>query len=112
VALGVVAGNCLGNVLHHQGLTGFGRCHDQAALAFADGRNQIDDARGQIFGGTVTGFQAQTLIGEQGGEVFKQDFVLGAFGLVKVDLVDLEEGEVALAFLRGSDLARNGVAGA
>src|SRR5690606_6469323 len=43
VAFRVVADDRLGDVLHHQGLTGLGRRYDQAALAFTDGGDQVDD---------------------------------------------------------------------
>ncbi len=42
------------------------------------------------------------------------DFVLGRLGILEIDPVDLEKGEVALAFLRvgAADLAFDGVSGA
>ena len=111
VALGVVAGDVRGDVLQHQRLTGLGRRHQQAALAFADGGTQVDDARHQVFGGAVAGFHHQTLIGEQRRQVLEQDLVLGVFRLVEVDRVNLEQGEVALAVFRRANLAGNGVTG-
>ena len=43
MALWIVTGDGLGDALHQQRLTGFGRRHDQAALALADGRYQIQN---------------------------------------------------------------------
>src|SRR5690606_13680747 len=75
VALGVVACNVRGDVLQHQGFTGLRRCHQQTALTFADRGAQINDPRHQVFGGAIAGFHLQTIIREQGGEVFEQDLV-------------------------------------
>ena len=36
------------DVLQHHGLAGFRRGHQQAALAFADRRDDIDDASGDV----------------------------------------------------------------
>ena len=48
----------------------------------------------------------------QGGEVLEQDLVAGVFRPVVVDPIHLQQGEVALAFLGGADLAGDGVTGA
>src|SRR3972149_6143800 len=47
----------------------------------------------------------------QRGEVLEQDLVLARLGRLAVDLVDLDQREVALAVLGGADLALDGVAG-
>jgi hypothetical protein len=44
-------------------------------------------------------------------QVLEQDLVLARFGRRAVDLVDLDQREVALAFLRGTDFAFDRVAG-
>jgi hypothetical protein len=45
-------------------------------------------------------------------QVLEQDLVLGGFRRLAIDLVHLDQGEVALAFLGRADLAFDGVAGA
>ncbi len=45
VHLGVVQLDGLGHLLDDHGLTGLGRRDDEAALALADGRDKVDDAR-------------------------------------------------------------------
>src|SRR5699024_12285176 len=58
---GVMGGNGVGNRLQHHGLTGLGRRDDEAALAFTNRCNQIDQARAHIFRIVIV-FQAQTLL--------------------------------------------------
>ena len=45
---GMIGGNRVSNVLHQHGLTGLGRRHQQPALTLADGRDNVDDAPGNI----------------------------------------------------------------
>ena len=47
----------------------------------------------------------------QRGQVLEEDLALGSLGGLAVDLVDLDQGEIAFAILRGADLAVDGVAG-
>ncbi len=107
----VVAGDGLGDALQEHGFTGFRRCHDQAALAFADRRYQVDHPGGDVLGGAVADLHDHPLGGEQRGQVLEQDFGFGVFRPVGIDLADLEHGEVAFAILGGPDLAGDGVAG-
>jgi hypothetical protein len=44
VAVRVVGGNGVGNVLHHHRLAALGRGHQQGTLAFANGGNDVNDA--------------------------------------------------------------------
>ena len=110
VALGVVAGDRGGDVLQHQRLAGLGWRDDQPTLSLADGRGEIDDARGQILGGPVADLHEHAFLGKQRGEVLEEDLVLGVFGLVEVDLIDLQQREIAFAFLGRADLARDRIA--
>ncbi len=54
----------------------------------------------------------QPLIGIERRQVVEVDLVARLLGVFEVDRVDLEQREVALAFLRRADLALDGVAGA
>ena len=107
----VVVGDGLGDVLQHQGLARFRRRDDQAALAPADGRDQVDDAGGDVLGAAVAAFEVQPLVRKQGRQVFEQQLVLLVVRLAEVDLVDLQHGEIALAVLGRADLAGQAVAG-
>jgi hypothetical protein len=60
VHFGMVLNHRLGDVLKQNGFAGARRGHDQTALPFADGREQVHDARGQSVGG---GFQPNRLMG-------------------------------------------------
>jgi len=98
-------------VLQHHGLAGLGRGHQQAALAFADGRDDVDDAPGEIFVGADVALQVDLLGREQRRQVLEQDLVFGIFGRFTVDLVHLDQRHIAFAFLGGADLTFDGVAG-
>ena len=41
IYLGMVGSNGVGDVLHQDGLTGLGLCHDEGTLAFADGGEEV-----------------------------------------------------------------------
>ena len=97
--------------LQDHGFAGLGRRYDETALALADGRHQVDDPGGQVLGAAVTHLQLQTLLREQRRQVLEDDLVARLFRRFKVDLVDFEQREVALAFLGGPDLAGDIVAG-
>src|SRR5690606_21484381 len=56
--------------------------------------------------------EVERLAREQRRQVLEQDLVLRRFRRLAVDVVDLEQREVALAFLRRSDAAGDVVAGA
>ena len=99
------------DVLQHHRLAGFRRGNEQSALTFADGRDDVDDAAGDIFLGLDVAFQDQRLVGKKRREIFEKDLALRVFGGFPVDLVDLDEGEVTLAVLGCPDLAFDGVAG-
>ena len=46
----IIGGDGVGNVLQHHGFARFGRGDQKRALPQADGRNQVDDAAGDVFG--------------------------------------------------------------
>ena len=89
--------------------TGARRSDDQAALAFADGREQIHDAAGEIILG---GFELEPLVRIKRREIVEENLVAGFLRRLEVDGVDFDQREIALAFLRRPDLAGDGVAGA
>ncbi len=109
---GMVGGNGRCNVLQQHRLAGLGRGDDQATLTLADGRDQVDGACGQVFGGAVAALQLQALGRMERRQVLEQHLVTRAVRGVVVDLADLEQREVPLAVLRRADQAGNGVAGA
>ncbi len=60
----------------------------------------------------LLGFQVQAVIRIERRQVVEEDLVPGYRGVFEIDQFHLEEGEIALAFLGGPDLAGDGVAGA
>jgi len=111
VSVGVVSCDGVGDVLHHHGLTALGRSHDQGALAFADGRNDVDDAAGDVFFTFDFALKLHLFAREQRGQVFKHDLVLVVLRQVVVDLVELGQCKVALAVFGDAHFAFNHVAG-
>ena len=107
--LRIVLPDGVGQLLHQDRLAGLRRRHDQAALALADRREQVDHAHREVAG---LALEDQPLVGVARLEVVEGDPVLGLLGLLVVDALDLEEGEVALTLLGRAHLAHDGVAGA
>ncbi len=112
IHVGMVRGDRGGDVLQQHRLAGFRRRDDQAALAFADRRDQVDDARRQVFARAVAALELEPLGRMQRRQVLEQNLVLRAFRRIEVDLADLQQREVALAVLRRTDQAGDRVAGA
>ena len=105
----VIPGDAVGDILQEHGLAGPGRGHDEPPLALADGGHEVHDA-GRVV--VRIRLQTQALVGIKGGQIVKEDFIPGDGGVFEIDRLHLEEGEVALPFLGGPDLPRDGVAGA
>ncbi len=62
VTLGMVGGDGIGDFLEQDRLSGSGLGDDQAALALADGREQVHDAHGEFIG-AVSSFEDQLRLG-------------------------------------------------
>ena len=61
---------------------------------------------------SAVGLELDALLRVERRQVVEEDLLAGALGRLEVDRLDLDQGEVALAFLRRPDLAGDGVAGA
>ena len=68
-------------------------------------------AAGDVLLGLDVALEHHRLVGEQRRQVLEQDLVLRVLRRLAVDLVDLDQREVALAVLRRADLAFDRVAG-
>jgi hypothetical protein len=112
VHLGVVAGDRVGDVLQQHRLARFRRRDDEAALALTERRDQVDHARGEVFGAAGAALQLEATRRVQRREVLEQDLAACVVRRIEVDLADLQQREVALAIFRRTDEARDGVAGA
>ena len=111
VALGVIGGDGVGDVLQQHRLAGARWRHDQRTLALADRRDDVDDPRRQILLGDVLVLHPQPLVGIERREVVEVDLVAGLFGVFEIDGAHLQKSEVALALLRAADFALDGIAG-
>ena len=108
VDLGVVLRDRLRDVLQQHRLAGARRRDDQAALALADRRHQVHDPRRQVVRRRL---EHEALLRVERRQVLEEQLVARLVGRLEVDRLDLDQREVALAFLRRPDLARDGVAG-
>jgi hypothetical protein len=108
MGFGVVGGDAVGDEFEEGGLAGFGRRDDHAALALADGGDDVYEAAGDVLGG---GLHEEAVNGVDGGELVEAGPLAGGFGGKTVDGLELEEAVVALAALGIADRADDGVAG-
>ena len=99
-AFRMVGGDRVGDVLQQHRLAGARRRHDQRALALADRRHDVDDARREILLGRILVLHVQPLFGVERRQVVEVDLVARLLGVLEIDRVDLEQREVALALLR------------
>ena len=111
VDLGVVGDQRVGDVLHHHRLAGLGLCHQQRTLALADGRDEVDDAAGDVLFSLDVALEFEGRCRKQRRQVLEHDLVFALLGREAVDTVDLHEREVALAVLGHAHFALDHVAG-
>ncbi len=104
----MVGGDAVRDVLQQHRLAGARRRDDQAALSLADRDHQVHDARRQVVG---RGLEVDALLRVERRQVLEEDLLARAIRRLEVDRLDLDQREVALAFLRRPDLARHRVAG-
>jgi len=104
----MVGGDGVGDGLEEHGLAGARRSYDEAALAFADGGEQVHDAAGGVL---ADGLHLDAFLGVERGEIVEEDFVAGLFGGLEVDGLDLDQREIFFALVRAADVAADGVAG-
>ena len=106
VAFRMVGGDRMGDVLQQHRLAGARRRDDQRALALADRRHDVDDARRKVLLGRILVLHLEPLVGIERREVVEVDLVAGLLRVLEIDGVDLEQREVALAVLRRSGCGR------
>ena len=102
----------LGDVLQDHGLAGARLGGDQGALAHALRRDDVDDAAGLVLDGGIVQLHLEPAGGIERRQIVEMDLVLDLLGVLEIDGGDLQQGEIALAFLGGADRAFDGVAGA
>ena len=107
VNLGVVLGDGVGDLLQQDRLAGFGLGYDQAALAFANGRKQVEHAH---VGFGSAGLDVEVFVGIERREVVEALSFFDGARHTAVDFVDLDECKEAFAFFGRAHLAVDGVA--
>ena len=102
IYLGVVGCDGVGNVLHQDGLTGLGLCHDEGALAFADGSEEVHYASRERV--AVSAFaKLELFVGEERCEVLEGYAVADESRVAAVDFGYLHQREVFFSFLGRAD---------
>ena len=89
----VIVGDRVGDVLQQHRLAGTRRRHDQRALAFADRRDDVDDAGGEILFGRILEFHLQPLVGIERRQVVEVDLVAGFPGSSKLSELTLSKAK-------------------
>jgi hypothetical protein len=104
----VILRHRLGDGLQQHRLAGAGRRDDQSALALAERRHQVHDPGRQVLG---LGLELDALERVERRQVFEEQLVARLVRRLEVDGFDLDQREVALAFLRRPNLSGDRVAG-
>jgi Fe-S-cluster formation regulator IscX/YfhJ len=76
----MVGGDGVGDVLQHHRLAALRARHQQAALALADRRDDVDQRPVRFSSPLDVALELQRLVGEQRRQVLEQDLVLGGSG--------------------------------
>src|SRR5690348_11954734 len=104
----MVRGDRVRDRLQQHRLAGARRRDDQSALSFADRREQVHNARADVLAHRLL---LDALLRIQRRQVVEEDFVAGFVGRLKVNGLDLYQGEVFLAFMWRTNLAAYRVTG-
>ena len=100
----------MGDALQHHCLTRTRRRNNQATLALAHGRDQIDYPRGIIFVIRVKWqFKRQLVFWIERRQIIKIDAMTYSTRFFKIDCLDFEKGKISLAILGRSDFTFNSI---
>ena len=108
IRLRVVFENRIGDFLHQHRFAGARRRDDEAARAFANRANQIQNPRAQF---VRRGFQNEPLVRKQRREVVEMRFFLRLVRIFGVHGLDLEQREKFFLLLRRADLPGDEISG-
>ncbi len=111
IAFRMIGGDRLRDVLQEHRLAGSRRRDDQRALALADRRHNIDHPCGKVFPRRILDLELQPLVGIERRQIVKMNLVARFFRVFEIDQIDLEQREIALAFLWTADDAFDRIAG-
>ena len=97
----MVGCNGVGNVLHQDGLTGFGLCHDKRTLSFTDRSEQVYDTCREIV--VVSFTELELFVGEKRSQVIKRNAVADEARVESVDFGYFHQREIFFSFLGLAD---------
>src|SRR3989442_9688257 len=97
----MVLRDAMRNTLQHHCFASAGGGNHQSPLPLADWREEVDDASGVFLWVVLKG---EMFLGIERGEVIEENLLAGTFRLFVIDCLNLEEGEIPLAFLRRAGL--------
>ena len=106
--LGIVVGDGLGHFLEQGRLTGLGLRDDHTALSLTHRAHQVHDTHGNTGAGL---FQADPLIGEDGGHIFKIESAGRLLRRIAVDGLHIQKGVEFLPLGLDPDIAVDNIAG-
>ncbi len=109
---GMIVGDRLGDVLQKHRLTGPRRGDDQCALALAKRRDDVDHARRLVLDRGILGIELDLRRRVERREVVEIDPMADGVRIIEIDLRDLGQCEIALAFLGSANFTFDRVAGA
>ena len=104
----IIFENRVGDFLHQHRFACAWRRDNQAACAFANRADQIQNARAQF---VRRRFQDEPLVRKQRREIFKKRFFLRLVRVFTVHRLDFQQREKFFLFLRRTDLAGDQIAG-
>ncbi len=99
----MVGSDRMGDVLEENGFTRARRRDDQTTLAFAQRRHKVHHAWRKIFRGRDFEFHLEPLIGVERRQIVEMHLVADLLRVLEIDRVDLEQCEIAFAFLGSTD---------
>ncbi len=106
LGVGMFGPDRIGDFLDERRLAGFGRRRNEDALAFADRREKVDDARRN----DAALFEREAFAGMHRGQRIELRALANRFGIETVDGLDFDDAVVLLVVFRFADLSRDQVA--
>jgi hypothetical protein len=100
VAIGMVGGDGMGDVLQQHRLTGARRRDDQPRCPLPSGATRSITRERDVLAGRIVDFHLEPLVRIQRRQIVEMILVTDLFRIFEIDRVDLQQGEVPLAILR------------
>ena len=111
VALRMIGGHRVGDILQENGLAGPRRRNDQTTLSLAQRRHNIDHPGREVLPCRITGFHLQAFIRVERRQIVEMHLVPCLLRILEVDGVDLDQGKIPFTLLGAPNLAFNGITG-